>query len=50
VTDAKGNFEMDSLPPGEYVLKAWHEGFGTKEQKINVKSGEAVEVEIAFAQ
>ncbi len=50
VTDVKGNFEIESLPPGEYVLKAWHEGFGTKEQKINVKSGEAVEVEIAFAQ
>jgi len=50
VTDTNGNFEMDSLPPGEYILKAWHEGFGMKEQKINVKPGQAVEVEIAFAQ
>jgi hypothetical protein len=50
VTDAKGSFEMDSLPPGEYVLKAWHEGFGMQEQNIKVKSGEALEIEIAFAQ
>ena len=49
VTDDNGTFEMGSLPAGEYVLKAWHEGFGMKEQKIIVKSGEAVEVEIAFA-
>jgi hypothetical protein len=50
VTDANGTFEMDSLPAGEYVLKAWHEGFGMQEKKINVKSGESVDIEIAFAQ
>jgi hypothetical protein len=50
VTDDKGTFEMESLPAGDYVLKAWHEGFGMKEQKISVKSGKSMEVEIAFSE
>jgi hypothetical protein len=50
ITDEKGRFEIDNLPPGEYLLKAWHEGFGMKEKKISVQSGKTVEVEIAFAQ
>jgi len=50
VTDAKGAFKMDDLPPGEYTLKAWHEGFGLQEKKINIKSGETAEIGIAFAQ
>lgn len=49
VTDENGTFEMDNLPPGEYTLKVWHEGFGMQEKKLKVKSGEALEVEIAFA-
>lgn len=50
VTDAKGTFDMENLPPGEYVLKAWHEAFGLQEQMIKVKPGETVEIEIAFAE
>jgi hypothetical protein len=50
VTDARGTFEMDSLPAGNYILKAWHEGFGMKEQNIKVKSGELLEIGIVFAQ
>jgi hypothetical protein len=49
VTDAKGTFEMEGLPAGDYVLKVWHEGFGTQEKNISVKSGKSMEVEIAFA-
>lgn len=50
VTDASGAFVMEGLPAGEYTLKAWHEGFGIQEKKITVKSGESMEIEIAFAQ
>jgi len=49
VTDEKGTFVMGNLPPGEYVLKVWHEGFGIKEQKIKVASGTTEEVSIAFS-
>jgi len=49
VTDASGAFVMEGLPAGEYTLKAWHEVFGTKEKRITVKSGESMEIKIAFA-
>lgn len=49
VTDEKGTFVIGDLPPGEYVLKVWHEGFGTKEEKIKVASGATKEVSIAFS-
>lgn len=48
VTDEKGSFVIDSLLPGEYVLKVWHEGFGMQERKIKVSPNEVLEVEIDF--
>jgi hypothetical protein len=48
VSDDQGSFLMDGLPPGEYAITAWHEGFGTKQQHITVKAGDAAHVEIEF--
>jgi hypothetical protein len=50
VTDEKGAFVMDNIPPDEYLLKVWHEGFGMKERKIKVTPGGLVEANIAFGQ
>jgi plastocyanin len=36
VTGADGSFEIGNLPPGDYVIEAWHETLGTQEQKITV--------------
>ena len=49
VTDANGSFAMEDVPPGTYVLKAWHEGFGVTERKVTVRPGGTAEVEITFA-
>jgi hypothetical protein len=49
VTDDKGSFTMDNLPPGEYVMKIWHESLGMQEKKIKVSSGEVLEVDIEFS-
>ncbi len=46
VTDEKGAFVIDNIPPGEYVLKYWHEGFGIKEQKIRISPGEVKNIEL----
>jgi plastocyanin len=36
VSSADGSFEIRNLPPGDYVIEAWHETLGTQEQKITV--------------
>lgn len=47
-TGEDGAFEMKGLPPGEYVLEAWHERLGALERTVTVPpSGEAA-VEFVF--
>lgn len=36
VTNDQGAFEIKDLPPGEYILEAWHEKFGVQTQSITV--------------
>jgi len=36
VTKADGSFEIKALPPGTYVLEAWHERLGTRTQQVTV--------------
>jgi hypothetical protein len=44
VTDAQGNYSISNVPPGKYVLEAYHRkahgGHGGTEQKIAVIEGE----------
>ncbi len=48
VTGKEGNFELKNVPPGNYTISAWHEKFGTLEQKVTVGPGEAKKLEIVF--
>jgi hypothetical protein len=41
VTGPDGRFTLDSVPPGTYTLRAWHDRFGVTEQKVTVGAGEA---------
>ena len=36
VTGDDGKFQIKNLPPGHYVLEAWHEKYGTQTQDITV--------------
>ncbi len=36
VTGEDGTFELRDLPPGEYVVEAWHEEFGTVQAPVMV--------------
>ena len=37
LTDDKGNFSLEDIPPGKYTLRVWHEGWEkAKEIKIDV--------------
>lgn len=49
VTDEKGSFAIAGIPPGDYLLRAWHEGLGRiKEREVKVRSGETLNVELDF--
>ncbi len=41
VTGDDGTFDIKNLPDGTWTLQAWHEKYGTQEQKITVKNGKA---------
>ena len=41
VTDAKGNFRIPDVPPGEYVVEALHETFDPVRGSVTVEAGKA---------
>ena len=46
VTNNKGEFKINDLPPGEYTIAAWHEELG--EQKLKIKVGESGSTDAKF--
>ncbi len=48
VTDKTGTFEITGLPPGKYVVEAWHEKFGIQTMTIEVASGDTKEADFTF--
>jgi len=43
-----GNFSLDNLPPGDYVIAAWHETLGEMTQNVTVATGETAEISFSF--
>lgn len=50
LTGADGKFELKGLPPGSYVIEAWHESFGTKAATVKVGPKEKVTQDFAFTE
>ncbi len=50
VTSAAGSFDLSQLPPGEYVIEAWHSQLGTQEQTVTVTTGQTTEVSFTFSE
>jgi len=48
VTGDQGTFEIKGLPPGDYVVEAWHEKYGAQEQKVTVAASASQAVEFSF--
>jgi hypothetical protein len=46
----QGGFDLSGLPPGEYVIEAWHSRLGTQEQRVTVATGETAEVTFTFTE
>jgi Carboxypeptidase regulatory-like domain len=48
VTGDAGSFSLEGLPPGEYVVEAWHETLGSARQTVTLAEGEHRPIEFAF--
>jgi plastocyanin len=48
VTGPDGRFALNGLPPGDYVVRAWHERLGTRESRVSIAPKEAKDVAFAY--
>jgi hypothetical protein len=48
ISDDKGSFKIENVPPGNYTLTAWQETYGTQTQKITVAAGKPVAANFTF--
>lgn len=48
VTDDAGQFTLDNLPPGDYVVEAWHERYGTQTANVTVGPQQTQQIEFTF--
>lgn len=48
VTPAGGTVTLDRVPPGSYVVAAWHERLGTTEQSVRLEPNGAARVQLAY--
>jgi len=48
VTGTNGTFSLTPLPPGTYVIEAWHEKYGTMNQTVTVTTNETKEITFEF--
>jgi len=48
VSDEKGSYTIDNVPPGSYTLTAWQETFGTQTQKVTVAAGKPATADFTF--
>ena len=48
ITSTDGTFQLTGLPPGTYVVEAWHETLGTQTQTVTVGAKETAAVTLSF--
>jgi plastocyanin len=49
VTGDDGRFSLPDLPPGHYVVTAWHEAYGTQTKEITINGSESVSLDFSFS-
>jgi plastocyanin len=48
VTGESGQVSLANLPPGEYVIAAWHEKYGEQQQRVTIGERETEELSFTF--
>ncbi len=48
ITPRTGDFELKGLPPGTYVIEAWHERFGTQDGTVTLGPKESKILDFVF--
>ena len=48
VTGADGSFNLEGLPPGTYMIEAWHETLGTQTQTVTIGERETGDITFSF--
>jgi Carboxypeptidase regulatory-like domain len=48
VSDDKGSYKIENLPPGNYTLTAWQETYGTQTEKVTVAAGKPAAANFTF--
>jgi len=48
VSDDKGSYKIENLPPGNYTLTAWQETYGTQTAKVTVAAGKPAAANFTF--
>lgn len=50
VTGADGMYSIPNLPPGDYVIEAWHEVYGTQTMQVTVGAQETGDASFTFSE
>jgi hypothetical protein len=48
VSGPTGKFEIRNVPPGDYVIEAWHETLGAQEHSVSVPRAGTANVAFSF--
>jgi plastocyanin len=49
VSDTKGDFIIDKVPPGTYMIETWQEKLGTSRKSVTVKAGAVTTLDLPYA-
>lgn len=47
-TDEQGNYSIGDIPPGEYIVNAWHYLMKPQKRKIKIVAGETIDLSFEF--
>jgi hypothetical protein len=48
VTDDKGNYTINNVPPGNYTVTAWQETYDVQSQKVTVAAGQPAKADFTY--